>query len=38
MISKLPVNCPFCEEEVDFEWSKYIVNQEKYHGEVENTI
>ena len=35
---KLPVNCPFCGEEVSFDWSKYIVDQEKSGGEVENTI
>ncbi len=38
MTFKLPVNCPFCEEEVTHDWSEYIVDQEKYHGEVENTI
>ena len=35
---KLPVNCPFCNEEVAFDWSKHIVDQEKYGKEVENTI
>ena len=38
MTFKLPVNCPFCEREVTHDWSEYIVDQEKYHGEVENTI
>ena len=35
---KLPVNCPFCGEEVSFDWTKHIVDQEKSGGEVENTI
>lgn len=35
---KLPVNCPFCNEEIPFDWSKHIVDQEKYGKEVENTI
>ena len=34
MTFKLPVNCPFCEGEVTHDWSEYIVDQEKYHGEV----
>ena len=35
---KLPVSCPFCNEEIPFDWSKHIVDQEKYGKEVENTI
>ena len=37
-MTKLPISCPFCSKELDFEWSKYIVDQEKYGKEVENTI
>lgn len=32
---KLPVICPFCDEEVNFDWSKHIVDQEKSGGDVE---
>jgi uncharacterized Zn-finger protein len=38
MTFKLPVICPFCEKEVVYDWSEFIVDQEKDHGEVENTI
>ncbi len=35
---KLPITCPFCGKELDFDWTKHIVDQEKYGKEVENTI
>ena len=38
MTFKLPVICPFCEEEVVYDWSEFIVDQEKYRGEIESTI